>query len=317
MAVALLGLGGIMITFVTSATSTQLGVQNPNPSSPSSTAPFCGGYRFLSPPEGIYAVSAKAAFVLDMGGTVWYCTSSGNNSIASGPGDTFGLGGIKVGGLMGTVLAVMSYYNQGFWLCFNATSVGCSVESQFISLPRGFCFSLSLEECYPVGISLDKKLNVYFTDGINKIVGECTYASGYKNCTVLESLSDSPYGIYLDNSKSPPDIWVTDSGCSGNVWKNGVLQYSLLDSVEGITISNSNPTKSPHLYLAITAKCGFYSAPFIFDVTDGQALFTPLSSPSDIPAISTKLQFTTGCLSLSGQCDPSAGNMTFTLKDTV
>jgi hypothetical protein len=142
--------------------------------------------------------------------------------------------------------------------------------------------------CNPIGIALDKKLNVYYADFSSAVVVKCTYASGYQSCKVIEKLSGNPWGLYLD---SKGNIWVTDASCAGNVWKNGKSLVTLNDAVEGITNSSSNPSKTQHLYIGVTDFCGTYLNAFIFDLTDHNSLPSPFSGPNSIPAISTTLVF--------------------------
>lgn len=253
-----------------------------------------------SPTYGVYAVKG-GAFVETIDGKLWFCTSGGGagSPIALPPSGTDGyqgMGGIRESTL-GIVLVLISYVNNGFWFCFGATTTGCTVESNFISLPSTFCKSLSAGYCDPGGAALDKNLNVYYVDISSAVVAKCTYSSSYKVCTVIENLSGNPFGIFRDPSNG--DLWVTDLSCNGHVWKNGVIKYTLNDTLEGITMSAANPSKIPHLYVGVVALCGTFSFSTIYDVMD-KTIVTPLGKPfsgsNDIPAISTKLQFTSGSI---------------------
>jgi hypothetical protein len=257
-------------------------------------------------PGGIYK-GAGGAFVEDYNtGQLLWCASGAATVIANPPGSVTGcyfqMGGIPTS--VGLVLVLDSCYNQ-LWFCFGATSNGCSVQSEFISFPSSFCSTMSNGICNPDGIALDKKLNIYYTDQLNQVLVRCTYASGYHNCSTLETLSDLPSFLYR---ASNGDLWVSDQGCSGNVWKNGVLQYTFGDRTGPITVSSANIPKSPHMYIAIGGGCGTFSYSFVFDITDGESLPSPFnpSTTTLISGLSTSLQ-----ISVYGN-----GNV-YALKDKV
>jgi hypothetical protein len=236
----------------------------------------------------------------------YYVTFSPPGSITT---DYFGMAGVQ-SSTLGLVLAVVNPIGDsgfgGFFFCFGAyASVkthtqGCAIESTLVNLPYSFCVTMPTGYCYPWGIALDKKLNVYYTDLANDVVVKCTYASGYQTCSVLETLSGGPAGIYLD---SKGNIWVTDLSCTGNVWKNGNIVYTLGDSLWGITNSSANPQKTSQLYFGITGNC-YYGESFVFDPNDDGA-FIISSSPGYVPGISTTLAATSG-----------TSGVIYTLKDT-
>lgn len=222
-----------------------------------------------------------------------YCSSKGISTVSQPPSGAPAYGYASMGGVstsLGTVLVLDSDNPPGFWFCEAVRTTGCGIESTYINLPPGFCSAQLTGKCDPQGIALDKKLNVYYADPANSDVVKCTLSTGYQTCKQIETLSAKPTGIFR---ASNGDIWVTDESCAGNVWKNGAFQYSLSDSLGGITMSSSNPKKASHLYFAIDATCGFYPNAFVFDKTDDQALPSPFSGSAQIPFITTKLQFTT------------------------
>ena len=268
-------------------------------SPPSSVSAYSCNYTyFIGRTEGAWPASGGVYVEYDIGTVemfLSYCSSKGISSVAYPPSGApawnySSMGGVSTS-LLGTVLALDSNNPPGFWLCEGVRTTGCNIESTYITLPSGFCSAQPTAKCDMQGIALDKNLNVYYADPANAEVVKCTLSSGYQTCTVIEKLSAKPTSIFRASSG---EIWVTDASCSGNVWKNGVLQYSLSDSLGGITMSSSNPSKTSHLYFAIQATCGFYSYAFVFDKTDDQALPSPFSGSAQIPFITTKLQFTTG-----------------------
>lgn len=284
------------------------------------TASPCDYSYFKSHIEGAYPGSGGVFVEYDVSPvlmelTFCFANGKGIGSVASPPSTAPQYGYASMAGVSTKTLGIVlvldvndsnSSPGPGFWFCEGATSKGCAIESTYITLPSGFCSVQSIGKCNPQGIALDKKMNVYYADPSNADVVKCTYVSGYQACSVIETLSNNPWGIFR---ASNGDIWVTDNSCSGNVWKNGALQFSFGGPLEGITISNANPSGKPHLYFATTARCGFYTFAFIYDYTD-RTITTPpgapFSGPNDIPSITTKLQFTTGNLGIL-----------YTLKDTA
>jgi hypothetical protein len=265
----------------------------PTQSAPSGTKTLCGPFTSIIP-SGVYKGGFGGAyFEDDLTGNLYWCAKGTTHLVAdsaftSQPYEH--MAGIvnKTYGLV-LVLDLAWTGTPGFWFCYGASSTLCISQSNFISLPTTFCSKMPAGSCLPEGIALDGKLNVYYVDGQNKVVVKCTSVSNYQKCKVIETLSDEPTNLFRDTHGN---IWVTDYGCLGDVWENGVLQYSLSDSVGAITISSSNPSKSPHLYLAINAGCGFYSMSFIFDVTDGNIVSAFTSTTHDMLGFSTGLQFT-------------------------
>jgi hypothetical protein len=267
-------------------------------------------------PTGIYNVKG-GAFVEDLVGDIVWC-AGGNKApplvaiAPSGSQDDHYYGMAGVSSTFGTVLVLANdgqgAIPPGFYICIGATSTGCFTETGYITLPSSYCSGLSSGVCYPIGMAMDSKLNVYYVDASNAIVAKCTYASKYQSCSTIEALTDQPESIYMDSKNN---IWVTDAGCSGDVWLNGVLQYSLSDSLGGITISSANPSKTPHTYFAVNGGCGIFTYAFIYDVSDHTILPTPFSSPPTtdfIYGLSTGLQFT---------AYTAGNNVVYTVKDST
>jgi hypothetical protein len=248
-------------------------------------------------PTGIYPGPSNGVFVEDSNtGDLLWCGMVEPIIIATPPaggagsGYYTGMAGVKTS--LGLVLVLDSIVSPtGMWFCEGATPSGCSIQSTFITFPSAFCASQPTGVCHPNGIALDGKLNIYYADGMNADVVKCTYASAYQSCTVLEYLTGfAPVGIFRTSSG---DLWVSDVSCSGEVWKNGVVQFTVFEALDSITISSSNPSKSPHVYVGVSGLCTSTAA-HIQDLTDGKPLPTPLTGPTDLYGLTTKLQFTAG-----------------------
>jgi len=162
-------------------------------------------------------------------------------------------------------------------------SNGCALESTFILLPASFCKTTPAGECSPYGIALDKSLNVYFVDVANDDVTECTNASHYTDCFVIESLYSFPESMFIDSSGN---IWVSDSACSGYVWENGAVKFTTGEAMDSIAVS-----KTGHVYVGWDAFCKGGNAG-IMDLTDGELLPTLLKGGDSIAAVTPSLQFT-------------------------
>jgi hypothetical protein len=281
----------------------------PPPSLPKGVTTLCSNttHKELT---GIY--NAKGgAFVEDYFGDIVWCAGGSTSPpiIAQPPqinlpGDLnpgfYGMAGVSTPEF-GTVLVlsnngskgfppIFNGWSPGFYMCIGATSTGCFAQTGYFGFPSSYCSGLTYGVCEPRGIAIDSKLNVYFVDALNAVVAKCTYASRYQSCSTIETLSDKPTSIFLD---SKGNIWVTDMGCSGYVWLNGVQQYQFFDSMGAVTISSANPTKTPHLYLTIDGGCGTYGYTFIYDVTDHTQLPSPFSPSTNavIYGLSTGLHF--------------------------
>jgi len=213
----------------------------------------------------------------------------------------FGMGGVLV--CTGAVctpqldLVLISFDVEGFYFCYGATPSGCGSISPFIGLPGSFCASMFFEVCSPDGSALDNKLNLYYADAPNGVVVECTSVSDYTSCTVLENLYPQvPSGLFRDASGN---LWASDSVVScpspGYVWKNGVIQYTVGDFLDGITLSTANLGHALHVYVADDAHCSGNA--HIIDLTDGKSLPTPFVGTFYQSGLSTTLQFSGATLS--------------------
>jgi hypothetical protein len=268
--------------------------------SSSTIGPLIAGVTFLCSigelASGIYPGIGGEFVQAYASGTIYWCSSGVATPIASPPtGDSgdghWGFAGVKTG--LGLVLVSMDFYGET-WLCFGATSSGCSIESTLITLPTAFCSAQPEAVCNPDGIAVDKKLNIWYADVVNSDVVKCTFASGYQSCAAVDTglgtpgEFNGPVGIYRDSSGN---IWTTQEACGSKVWENMAVNTTLSDWAVAITMSSANPAKTPHLYVGITGECG--SVPgYVYDVTDGKSLPTPLVSSDYIIGLSTKLQFT-------------------------
>lgn len=241
-------------------------------------------------PSGVYPGSNGGVYVEDLEtGDLFWCASGTATLLAAPPVSSavyVGMAGVKTS--QGLVLVLVSMAPPGIWFCTGATSTGCKSQSAFTQLPSGFCNAMT-SGCSPYGVSLDKKLNIYYADPFNEVVVTCTKASGYQTCTTVENLAPyAPSGIFRDGSGN---LWVSDLSCNGKVWENGVVKFTLGTALGAITMSTANPSKTNHLYVAVTAR-GCTGIAHIQDLTDGNSLPTPFSDNSMIFGLTTKLQFT-------------------------
>jgi hypothetical protein len=197
--------------------------------------------------------------------------------------------------VQGSLVAIMSYAPPGFWTCkFSTSTHRCSSTSTFIPTPSGFCSSTSYHACHPVGAAFDKAGNLWFLDYENALEVELTKASHYSSVGGTRSYCSYPtcelVGIVIDTAGNH---WVTDQSCTGNVYENGVVKFSVGDGVWGIGISTQNPSKKAHLYVGVENHCSNYPYPFVGDLTDLQILPSPYTSGEDyVMGISTLLYFT-------------------------
>jgi hypothetical protein len=155
--------------------------------------------------------------------------------------------------------------------------------------------------CQPIGAAFDPSMNLWYVDISNGVEVELTAASHYSAVGVFRSYTDNlncipgitcaPLtGITID---SKGNHWVVDSSCAGNVYDNGIWQFSVGDDLENAQISTLNPTNTAHLYLVVSNFCGNYPFPFVGEPTKGIILPHPYSSGwDDVPGLSTLLYFT-------------------------
>jgi hypothetical protein len=256
--------------------------------------------------SGIYAADGAGggAYVEDWstGNLVW-CKSGVAKVIATPPtgfsaGGYYGMGGALVcGGALckpSLDLVLTSWMIGGLYLCIRATPTGCDVVSAGITLPASFCASMLYGFCNPDGTSLDpRSLNLYYADAVNGVVVECTLASVYQSCTVLENLYPyEPVNTFLTGNGN---LWVSDASPTGNVWENGAFVFSVGDELEGITMSNANPRHALDVYVGDT---GFStgSAAHVIDANQMcmcfRSLPTPFTAPNEIEGLSTVFQLT-------------------------
>jgi hypothetical protein len=196
---------------------TGLAVSN-SAAAPASIRVLCGTSSLpgLKNPTGIYA-GKDGAFVEDQAGEILWCSGATSKPVVvvhvprgASDQDYFGMAGITTSSGATTLILSDSgegNINAGFYMCIGATSSGCGNETGYIALPLGFCSRWSLTGCRPYGLALDKSLNVYYADPTNGVVVECTFASGYQTCSVLESLGVRvEHPVRLASSSIPREI---------------------------------------------------------------------------------------------------------------
>jgi hypothetical protein len=231
-------------------------------------------------------------------GNLYFCSGGNSKFIAKVPTGApslgyFGMGGIRTT-TSGLVLALTNT-NGGLWICKHATASGCGSKGKFINLDPAFCLAEAIGFCNPDGTALDKSLNLYYADGANVQLVECTASSHYQTCSVLPSsasLSGAPTGLFMTGTT----FYVSDSSCNGMIWKGtrttlGFYAH-VTESLEGIAVSSNNPTKTPHVYVTYQGSCTSTS-PGIYDATDGKFLPSSVTPSTQLAALDSKLQFST------------------------
>ncbi|MFI5421424.1 MAG: hypothetical protein ACHQ1H_10700 [Nitrososphaerales archaeon] len=251
-------------------------------------------------PLGIYPITGGALVEGANSGKLYFCGGGTSRLVASVPagGSTSayqGMGGIKTTA-NGIVLALTSFGTPpGLWLCKHASATGCGSKSSYIALPSSFCKGMPKGGCLPVGTALDKSLNVYYVDGSNEVLVECTAASHYQSCSVLPGSSalsgHNPQALFLNNG----EFYVGDTSCTGTLWAGTGATLnafaSMGDYATSITISNKNPQHSPHIYVGIAGSCTATPG-HVLDYNDGITLPTPFKGPALIYGLDSSLQFT-------------------------
>jgi len=232
-------------------------------------------------------------------GNLWfYSTASKTCTLmqTAPPAPPFGWFGLAV---MGRLVAVTTE-NGGFYLCAYYSG-SCTSTSDYIPLPTVFCASMPASYCNPNGAAFDPSMNLWYVDIVNGVEVELTAASHYSAVGVFRSYTDNlkciPFstcapllGITID---SKGNHWVVDTSCAGNVYDNGIWQFSVGDDLSADQISTLNPTNTAHLYLAVENGCGNYPFPFVGEPTKGIILPHPwISGGDEMPGISTLLYFT-------------------------
>src|SRR5579885_959807 len=259
---------------------------------------LCGSLPNGDSPGGVYK-GAGGAFVEDWstGNLVW-CSGGTSTTIAMVPSGGSNIGYYGLAGIVtttqGLVLILSSWGASGLWICFGATSSGCTSQSSFISLPSSFCSSEPSGICNPDGSVTDKKLNLYYVDILNEQLVECTHSSNYQSCTV-EPASSAFSGFEPVNlAVYKGEFFVSDLSCTGNVWAGTKSSMAVLasigDSLQGIAVSKSNVGKVPEVYVGDDASCSGGAAKLI-DITDGGSVPSGFSSSNAIIGIDSKLQF--------------------------
>jgi hypothetical protein len=254
---------------------------------------------------GIYPATG-GAFVEDFDrGNLVFCSGGHSKTIATAPpGGLYAFGYYGMGAIntkaFGLVLALVTHNGaysgiSGLWLCYHANTSGCGSESAFIPLPSSFCKSEKAHFCGPNGAALDSSLNLFYVDGANQQLVECTSSSDYKSCIGLPASSalkgSTPAGLFL----SGKTFYVTDASCSGKVWTGTSSKLTLIatlgEDIESIALSANNPSGTLHVYLGVTGYC-HNKAAYILDLGDNKPLPTPFGFPNDVPGLDSSLQFT-------------------------
>jgi len=254
---------------------------------------------------GIYPAKG-GAFVEDWStGNLVFCSGGTSKTIAMPPAGGasngyWGMAGIQTTPTtLGLLLLLISSSLQGFWLCGRATSAGCGLSgSVFITLPASFCSSEPTHTCDPRGVALDNSLNVYYVDGNNAKLVECTYTSNYQTCSNLPASSalsgHVPEGLVLKGTS----FYISDGGCSGKVWKGTKSSLSVIASkgedLSSIALSAKNPTKTTHVYVGYAGGDCTTNPTKILDLTDRKVVFSqPFQSIGfGVPGLDSNLQFT-------------------------
>jgi len=200
------------------------------------------------------------------------------------------------------LVALISWMKLGLWICtYSSATHTCTSTSAFIPLPASFCASMPAHKCTPDGAAFDLSNNLWYVDPNSGVEVELTAASHYSTVGFFSSYTDNLncipdqtcaplVGLTID---SAGNHWVVDLSCAGNVYENGIWQFSVGDDLTADQISTLNPTNTAHLYLAVSNDCGNYPFPFVGEPTKGIILPHPWSSGADeMPGISTLLYFT-------------------------
>jgi hypothetical protein len=255
------------------------------------------------------------AFVEDyLRGNLVFCSGGHSKTIATAPpggigpyapGPYFdGMGAVQTQAF-GLVLALVTHaIVPGFWICYHAAYSGCGSKSAFIPLPSSFCSSELVTACEPTGAALDSSLNLYYADYENQQLVECTRASSYHSCLVLPASKDlaghAVDCLYLSGTTFYLADGYNGPGRYEYIWKGtsqkltAIGKYYPYFPISAIALSSNNPSKTPHVYLAI-ASLKFPLANYVYDLTDKKTLsYTAFTSSTNfINGLDSNLQFTT------------------------
>jgi len=257
---------------------------------------------FSGAPSGIVTVAGGQLINDWITGNLWFYSTTTRTCtlIQTAPpaAPIYGWFGLAA---MGKLVAVTSYYG-GLYLCaYSPATHTCTSTSGYIPIPTVFCASMPADYCNPDGAAFDLSMNLWYVDLVNGVEVELTAASHYSAVGVFRSYTDNLncipevtcapiIGLTID---SKGNHWVVDTSCAGNVYDNGIWQFSVGDDLGAAGISTLNPTNTAHLYLAVTNTCGNYPFPFVGEPTKGIILPHPYSSGYDyMDGISTLLYFT-------------------------
>jgi hypothetical protein len=261
---------------------------------------------FSGAPSGIVTVAGGQVIEDWVTGNLWfYSTASKTCTLMQTPPPTASVLGYFGLAVMGKLVAVITFGipTPGLYLC-TYYSGSCTSTSAFIPLPAVFCASMPAGFCNPNGAAFDPGMNLWYVDFVNGVEVELTAASHYSAVGVFRSYTDNLkcipnypvgtcaplLGITID---SKGNHWVVDTSCAGNVYDNGIWQFSVGDDLSADQISTLNPTNTAHLYLAVENYCGNYQFPFVGEPTKGIILPHPWTYGWDeMPGISTLLYFT-------------------------
>jgi hypothetical protein len=260
------------------------------PSSLPTSFASSSGYIVLCPslPNGDYAMGVHqapgGALVMGYSGNLYFCGGGYSKLITRAPNSGtkgyWGMGSAETKA-QGLVLALNKFVPPfGFYLCYHASVAGCGSKSAFIPL--------KVPSCCPYGTVLDSSLNLYYVNpeltstNTMKFV-ECTAQSNYRNCFALPASKDlsEPVGLYLSGSTFYID------GLDGVIYKGTTSSLKIIgDSIyvlDSITVSNDNPSKTPHVYVGIGGH--------ILDLIDQKYLPAPAHT-FYLPSLDSSLQFT-------------------------
>jgi hypothetical protein len=259
-----------------------------------STSPLnAGSLCSLAPinghPSGMYAAQNGGAYVENWEtGDVYYCQNGVRHLIIHSVKNATGYYGMT-GEMQGNSLVlIMSSFNaEGFFICKGVTPSGAESCSNFIPLSESYCRSTFAGGCIPDGIATDRDLDFYFVDDLNANLAVCYSSSHYRDCKTLEHFGSTyPAGLAIYQR----DFYVTDSGCSGYVFKNGKVIAHLHQDLDSVVVSADDPSHTPHVFVGYGGECNG-SPGGVYDLTDRTFLPTGLKSSDDIIGLTSTLEY--------------------------